>query len=83
MGLREGYSLTSRIEALGNAAAATWRVTDPEREQHFTICLADKLTLEAVAPLRLGKDDIFVCRASALDDSLAANLALQFRLKVL
>lgn len=81
--LREGYSLTSRVEPLGETAASTWRVTDPEREQHFTICLADKLTLGTAAALKLSQDDLFVCRDTALDDSLAANLALQCRLKVL
>lgn len=81
--LREGYSLTSRVEPSREASPSTWRVTDPERKQHFTICLADKLSFETAAALKLSKDDLFVCRDTALDDSLAANLALQCRLKVL
>jgi hypothetical protein len=31
----------------------------------------------------LDKDDVFICRDSALDDQLAANLALQCRLKTI
>jgi adenine-specific DNA-methyltransferase len=31
----------------------------------------------------LGKDDLFICRDIALDDELAANLALQCRLKTI
>ena len=56
---------------------------DKEREKAFTICLEDSLTLDAVKALGLSKEDLFVCRATALDDTLAANLALQCRLKVL
>jgi adenine-specific DNA-methyltransferase len=82
--LWEGYSLISRIEKLPNAGKQTfWRVTDPEREQSFLICLDDKLSLDAVHALKLRKDALFVCRDAALDDTLAANLALQCRLKVL
>jgi adenine-specific DNA-methyltransferase len=58
-------------------------VTDTEQDRAFTICLDDKLTLDAVQALGLAKDDHFVCRDVALDDTLAANLALQCRLKVI
>ncbi|MGA3311070.1 MAG: site-specific DNA-methyltransferase [Xanthobacteraceae bacterium] len=82
--LREGYSLTSRIEKISNSGKQNfWRVTDPEREQSFVICLDDTLTLDAVRALKLKKDSLFVCRDAALDDTLSANLALQCRLKVL
>jgi len=33
--------------------------------------------------LNLTADDLFVCRDRALDDTLAANLALQCRLKTI
>lgn len=80
--LREGYSLTAKVEKLDVAASHTfWRVTDDERS--FTICLDEALTRDAIAPLELTKNDMFVCRDSALDDTLAANLALQCRLKVI
>ena len=81
--IREGFSLTASIEKLAKPKGAFWRVTDPDKEQSFTISLDDKLTLDTVRALNLGKDDLFVCRDTALDDTLAANLALQCRLKVL
>jgi adenine-specific DNA-methyltransferase len=58
-------------------------VTDTEQDRAFTICLDDKLTLDSLRELGLSKDDLFVCRDAALDDTLAANLALQCRLKVI
>jgi adenine-specific DNA-methyltransferase len=82
--LREGYSLTSRVEKVWDTGKQNfWRVTDPDREQSFVICLDGTLTLDAVRALKLKKDSLFVCRDAALDDTLSANLALQCRLKVL
>lgn len=81
--LREGLSLTSKVQRISSGDPAVWRVSDEERDRHFTICLADTLTLEQVQGIDLGKDDLFICRDSAMDDTLAANLALQCRLKVL
>lgn len=80
--LREGYSLTTKVEELEiGTGPSFWRVSDEGRS--FVICLDEALTLDAVAPLALIKDDMFVCRDTALDDTLAANLALQCRLKVI
>jgi adenine-specific DNA-methyltransferase len=70
--LREGYSLTSRIEKIPNTG-----------KQNIWRCVDATLTLEAVRGLKLKKDSLFVCRDAALDDTLSANLALQCRLKVL
>jgi adenine-specific DNA-methyltransferase len=82
--LKEGYSLTSQINKLPQIATQTfWRVTDSDREQSFTICLDHQLKIDAIAKLGLHKTDIFICRDTALDDTLAANLALQCRLKVI
>lgn len=80
--LREGYPLTASVVAL-NAPAKCWRVSDASAGRAFTICLADTIDLASVKPLGLARDDLFVCRDTALDDTLAANLALQCRLKVL
>jgi adenine-specific DNA-methyltransferase len=80
--LREGYPLTASIAAL-DAPAKCWRVSDANAGRAFIICLADTIDLAAVKPLGLTKDDLFVCRDTALDDTVAANLALQCRLKVL
>ena len=82
--LKEGYGLGCRVETLAEVTGQTvYRVTDPDREQSFTICLDDQITLDGLKPLHLAKDDLFVCRDSALDDEAAANLALQCRLKTI
>lgn len=81
--MREGYALTSEIEKREADGQTVWRVTDPDREQSFHICLDAALDVEAVRTLGLTRGDLFVCRDAALDDTLAANLALQCRMKVL
>jgi adenine-specific DNA-methyltransferase len=82
--VREGFPLTATITPSGNAAPkGSWRVGDPDTDRAFTICLADHIDLEAVKLLGLVKSDLFVCRDTALDDTVAANLALQCKLKVL
>lgn len=82
--LREGYPLTASVAAMADGAPAKcWRVIDADSGRSFTICLADHIDLDAIKPLGLAKDDLFVCRDTALDDTVAANLALQCRLKVL
>jgi adenine-specific DNA-methyltransferase len=60
-----------------------YRVTDPDKEQSFTICLDNTLHPETLQALNLTKDDLFICRDVALDDEAAANLALQCRLKTI
>ena len=58
-----------------------WRVTDADKGQSFRLCLDDELKPATVRDLALARDDLFICRDAALDDKLAANLALQCRLK--
>lgn len=80
--LREGYTLTAKVEELEvSTDSKFWSISEQERS--FIICLDDSLTLDDVAVLELAKTDIFVCRDSALDDTLASNLNLQCRLKVI
>jgi adenine-specific DNA-methyltransferase len=82
--IREGYSLTAKLQSFtGEKGGSFWRVTDSEKSQSFTITLDESLSLEAIRALDLKKESLFICRATALDDTLAANLALQCRLKVL
>lgn len=82
--LREGFQLTASVTALVEGAPPKcWRVSDADSERAFTICLADIIDLDSVKPLGLAKNDLFICRDTALDDTVAANLALQCRLKVL
>ena len=76
-----GFGLNSTIEKVEiEGAKQLYRVADGEKGQSFHICLDEKLALDTLKPLNLSKDDLFVCRDAALDDSAAANLALQCRL---
>ena len=82
--LKEGFGLNSTIEKLGVPKHGTYhRVTDPDKDQRFTLCLEDKLNVKDLKALNLAKDDLFICRDTALTDELAANLALQCRLKTI
>jgi adenine-specific DNA-methyltransferase len=82
--LKEGYGLNCHVERVASMTDATiYRVADPDQEQAFYICLDDSLRLDALKPLDLHRDDLFVCRDRALDDEAAANLVLQCRLKVI
>jgi len=99
--LKEGYSLSSRVESLGDTAEVRprkkgephprstspftmlFRITDEDKGQSFLICLDDAITLSKAKALELKKDDLFVCRDKAITDEVAANLALQCRLKTI
>jgi adenine-specific DNA-methyltransferase len=78
-----GYGLTCRIEQVSDLRTnVVYRVTDRDRGLHFHISLDEKLDPATPRALGLhGGGDLFVCRDVALDDTLAANLALQCRLK--
>ena len=82
--LKEGYGLTSKIEKVAGIKDNTvWCVADPDKGQSFRICLDDKLKPATLKALALKKDDLFICRDSALTDEQAANLALQCALKTI
>lgn len=86
LAIKEGYDLSCRVEELPNETVETnvvHRVTDDDRGQSFLICLDDKLDPATPKALDLKKDDLLVCRDVALTDELAANLALQCRLKTI
>ena len=82
--LREGFGLnthfTPRDLANGNRV---YDVTDRDSGQKFIISLDDKILSDISKNCELKSDDLFVCRDVALDDSAAANLALQCRLKTI
>ncbi len=82
--LREGFGLNTHFAArnLPNGNRV-YDVTDPDTEQKFAICLDDKILADLSKNCLLTLDDLFVCRDVALDDSAAANLALQCRLKTI
>lgn len=58
-------------------------VSDDLTGRRFTICLDNKVKTSTVRALGLSKEDTFVCKDVALDDTGAANLALQCRLKTI
>lgn len=80
--LKEGYGLNCRIEPMPQAQPHTvYRVDDPDREQRFFVCLDADVPADLARQLGLSRDDLFVCRDSALNDTTVANLTLQCRLK--
>ncbi|HEX7594144.1 MAG TPA: DNA methyltransferase, partial [Anaerolineae bacterium] len=81
--VKEGYGLNCRIEEREDVEGHVYCVTDPDKEQAFFISLDDKIRLDALKPLGLTRDHLFICRDRALDDDAAANLALQCRLKTI
>jgi adenine-specific DNA-methyltransferase len=82
--IKEGYGLNSRIEPVETGQGNTvYRVTDRDKDQSFRICLDDKIKPGLDAALKLGAEDLFICRDKAIDDTEAANLALQCWLKTI
>lgn len=82
--LKEGYSLSSIIEERKEIKSnRVWRVADAEQERSFHICLDDRLEDATAKALKLGKEDLFVCRDAALTDEGVANLALACKLKTI
>ncbi|MBA3869516.1 MAG: site-specific DNA-methyltransferase [Anaerolineae bacterium] len=82
--VKEGYGLNIQVEQIDGLGDSTvYRVTDSDKAQHFLICLDDQLPADLLIQLGLTQDDLFICLDSALNDTLAANFALQARLKTL
>jgi adenine-specific DNA-methyltransferase len=81
--LKEGYSLSCRIEEEQVASNIIYSVADFERDQSFRICLDGQLSEDAIQALCLSRDDLFICRDKALSDTVAGNLALQCNFKVI
>ncbi len=77
-----GFSLTWRVEQFESGARQTiYKVIDDEQEQYFYICLDEKIVYDTIKHLDFKKDDRFVFRDSAIDDTIIANLALTCRIK--
>ena len=83
MALKQGLSLTTCIKPATIAGHTVYRVTDLDKDQHFHICLDDTVSADVVTALSLTADDLFICRDVAIDDTAAANLALQCHLKTI
>jgi len=82
--IKEGLSLTSRIEKIEDVKTnSIWRITDEDKDQSLLVCLDNVLEPETPRSLNLDKETRFICRDIALTDELAANLALQCRLKTI
>lgn len=81
--LKEGYPLHSRVTAANVTGHTVYRVQNPDSGQHFHICLEPSITTDIPRQLQLASDALFICRDLALDDTTAANLALQCRLKTI
>jgi adenine-specific DNA-methyltransferase len=84
--LREGFGLLSTFQekTLSNGNTIH-ELTDPEKDPpgRCVICLDAKVKADISQAFELSKDTLFICRDAALDDSAAANLALQCRLKTI
>lgn len=84
LALREGLSLDSLVETAGDSTNPTiFHVREPHSDRGFFACLDDRVELEQVQALGLDRETLFICRDTALDDTAAANLALQCRLRTI
>jgi adenine-specific DNA-methyltransferase len=82
--LREGFGLNTRFTAheLANGNKL-YEVLDPDTRQKFIICLDDQIRADLSKNCEFTLETLLICRDIALDDSAAANLALQCRLKTI
>jgi adenine-specific DNA-methyltransferase len=84
--LREGFSLntTYTLKKLPNGNTL-YVVTDPEKDpqQTFFLCLDEAVRADLSKHLPLTPASLLICRDKSLDDTAAANLALQCRLKTI
>ena len=82
--LREGFGLNTHFALRDLANGNTvYDIRDDDTGQKFMMCLDDKVPIDLSKYCELKADDLFICRDVALDDSAAANLALQCRLKTI
>lgn len=80
--IKEGYGLNTQVQRLNEVKGNTiWKMNDPDKDQSMLVCLDDELETSTLAALPLTRDHVFVCLNKALNDTIAANLALQCRLK--
>ena len=85
--LKEGYSLNAGIEPLALEKEKTLKVSKTFRvssdSSSFYICLDDEIHDATIDRLDLGRETVFICLDTALDDSKKVNLAMQCILKVI
>lgn len=84
--LREGFGLLSTFkqQVLSNGNRI-YELTDPEKDPpgRCVFCLDAQVKADISQAYDLTKETLFICRDAALDDTAAANLALQCRLKTI
>lgn len=78
-----GFGLNYLVEKIMTLPNTVYRVTDPDRDQHFYISLDDQFLLETAFQVPLTSETLLVVRDIALDDATAANLATLCRLKTI
>ena len=84
LAIKEGYQLDCLIEQVDGLEQNTiFQVFSRDETRNFYICLDAELSQDEIDKLGLTTDDLFVCLDKALDDTKAANLALQCRLKTI
>lgn len=82
--IKEGYQLDCLIgQVEGIERNTVFQIVSGDRKQTFYICLDKEIFQDEIDKLGLTNDGLFVCRDQALDDTKAANLALQCRLKTI
>lgn len=82
--VKEGFQLDCLIKQVETIEQNTvFQVVSSGEEQTFYICLDAEIFQDEIDKLKLTTDDLFVCLDKALDDTQAANLALQCRLKTI
>jgi adenine-specific DNA-methyltransferase len=84
--LREGFGLNTRFAPKKLPGGNTvFEVTDPDKDppQTFAVCLDEQVRVDLSREYPLKPDSLLICRDVALDDTAAANLALQCRLKTI
>ena len=82
--IKEGYQLDCLIKQIEGLERNTiFQVSSTDKERTFYICLDAEIFQKEVDKLKLTTDDLFVCLDKALDDTQAANFALQCRLKTI
>ena len=82
--IKEGYQLDCLIEQVDSIERnSIFQIVSGDETQAFYICLDAELFQDEIDKLKLTPDDLFVCLDKALDDTQAANLALQCRLKTI
>ena len=82
--IKEGYRLDSPMKQFAGIERNTiFHVISSDKKQTFYICLDEELFQDDIDKLKLVSGDLFVCLDKALDDTKAANFALQCRLKTI